>query len=336
MRLGSARLRFIIAVVLYGTFRTRSGILGDFSVHSFAGTSIGITIAVVNAIVLVSGLLLLAAKAKQLPQGEYYPGYDSREFIMLLGALLMAFIGSVVFLGMSMPLLTQLMGRPAAVDTDFYVRTAMPLAIVMLLAVSCALLRGYGQGKVLANGMPLLVLGVIGTACGDAAGGRQMLPLLLAAAALMATGAAVLAKCRNGIRNGGMIAHLGLGLAIFAIVLAGSGSQSHTQEMAVGESYDIFGHEIVFRGQEFAEGLKEKYYVYTVDGREVRALTKLHANGTDAAREPAINKGLGDDVYLAPMPGKENNRLEILPSITEESSQPIMTSVSVKPCIWLL
>ena len=65
-------------------------------------------------------------------------------------------------------------------------------------------------------------------------------------------------------------------------------------------------------------------------------MTKLHANGTDAAREPAINKGLGDDVYLAPMPGKENNRLEILPSITEESSQPIMTSVSVKPCIWLL
>ncbi|MBQ1915502.1 MAG: cytochrome c biogenesis protein CcsA [Selenomonadaceae bacterium] len=415
---------FAYALVLYGTFLTRSGILGDFSVHSFAGTSIGITIAVVNAIVLVSGLLLLAAKAKQLPQGEYYPGYDSREFIMLLGALLMAFIGSVVFLGMSMPLLTQLMGRPAAVDTDFYVRTAMPLAIVMLLAVSCALLRGYGQGKVLANGMPLLVLGVIGTACGYAAGVRQMLPLLLAAAALMAAGAAVLAKCRNGIRNGGMIAHLGLGLAIFAIVLAGSGSQSHTQEMAVGESYDVFGHEIVFRGQEFAEGLKEKYYVYTVDGREVRALTKLHANGTDAAREPAIDKGIGGDVYLAPMPGKENNRLEmvlkqgrmdmdddlayrfdgvsidqqeggrllitaevavtdgekveqaslvmtanadggtsqpvevlggqkrlrltgvaqnqkqirleILPSITEESSQPIMTSVSVKPCIWLL
>jgi|GEM_PF-3970616 len=80
----------------------------------------------------------------------------------------------------------------------------------------------------------------------------------------------------------------------------------------------------------------KKCTVYTVDGREVRALTKLHANGTDAAREPAINKGLGDDVYLAPMPGKENNRLEILPSITEESSQPIMTSVSVKPCIWLL
>ncbi|MBQ1336298.1 MAG: hypothetical protein IIY37_05140 [Selenomonadaceae bacterium] len=37
----------------------------------------------------------------------------------------------------------------------------------------------------------------------------------------------------------------------------------------------------------------KKCTVYTVDGREVRALTKLHANGTDAAWELAIDKGLG-------------------------------------------
>ncbi len=303
---------FAYALVLYGTFLTRSGILGDFSVHSFAGTSIGMTIAVVNGLVLLAGLLLLMVRAKSLPQGEYYPAYGSREFIVLLGSLLLVFISAIIFLGMSMPLFTQLIGKPAAVDTDFYVRTTMPLAIAMLLTISCALLRGYGEGKILAGGMPLITLGIVGAGCGYAAGVRQFMPLLLAAASLMALGATVLSWRRKGINNGGMIAHAGLALSLFAIVLAGSGSQSYSQEMAVGERYEIFGHEVFFVGQEFMESGKEKYYVYQVDGQVVRALTKLRANGEDAAREPAIAKGLGGDVYIAPTPPQDNGRMEMI------------------------
>jgi len=302
---------FAYALVLYGTFLTRSGILGDFSVHSFAGNSIGMTIAVVNALVLVAGLILLLVKAKTLPQGEYYPSYNSREFIMLLGALLMVFLSAIIFLGMSMPLLTQLIGKPAAVDTDFYVRTTMPLGIALLVTIACALLRGYGKEKILSVGKPLLVFALFGAACGFAAGIRQVMPLLLAAAAMVAVGATILAFRQHGISKGGMVAHIGLGLALLAIVLAGSGSQSYSQEMTVGESYRIFGHEIVFQGQEWSEDQLAKYYVYTVDGCQVKALTKLHANGTDAAREPAIDKGIGGDIYLAPTPAQNNSRLEL-------------------------
>ena len=303
---------FAYGLVIYGTFLTRSGILGDFSVHSFAGDSIGLSIALVNAIVLLAGLLLLMAKAGSLPKGEYYPSYDSREFILLLGALLLVFVGVIIFLGMSMPLFTQLIGKPAAVDTDFYVRTTMPLAIVMLLAASCALLRGYGQGRVLASGAPLIVWGLAGAGAAYAAGVRQLLPCLLAAVSLSAVGAAVIAWHKHGLRTGGAVAHIGLGLSCLAFVLAGSGSQSYSQELQVGEKYQIFGHEICYQGQEFADGNKAKYYLYQVDGQAVRALTKLHANGADAAREPAIAKGIGGDVYLAPTPPKDNGRTEMI------------------------
>lgn len=301
---------FAFALVLYGTFLTRSGILGDFSVHSFSGTSIGMTIAVVNALVLVAGLLLLIVKAKTLPQGEYYPGYDSREFMLLLGALLLVFMGVIIFLGMSMPLLTQLVDKPAAVDTDFYVRTTMPLAVAMMLTVSCACLRGYGQGKMVASGMPLVAAGLLGIAGGWAVGIKQLWPLLLAGTAVMGAVASLMAWRRGNMRLGGMTAHLGLGIALLAIVLAGSGSQSYSQEMTVGESYEILGHAVQFKGQEYSADQREKYYVYTVDGQEVRALTKLHANGTDAAREPAIAKGLGGDVYIAPSPAQADGRLQ--------------------------
>ena len=47
---------FTYALVVYGTFLTRSGILGDFSVHSFAGSSIGAALALVDAVILIGGL----------------------------------------------------------------------------------------------------------------------------------------------------------------------------------------------------------------------------------------------------------------------------------------
>lgn len=292
---------FAYAFVLYGTFLTRSGILGDFSVHSFAESNVGLTIALVNAFVLLSGLLLLTWRAKAMPQGELYNAYGSREFLLLLGMLITVFIATIVFLGMSMPLLTQLAGKPAAVDTDFYVRTTLPLAITMMLVLGCACQRHFG-GRVLALGkLPYLAL-VLGMAAALAAGVRQVLPVLLAGAAAMGTAASCRSFRLHGLGLGGAIAHAGLGLGLLAMVLAGSGSQQVSRELAVGEAQDIFGHEIVYQGQEFTGDGTAKYYKYTVDGREVAALTKLHLNGDDAAREPAIDKTLGGDVYLAPTP----------------------------------
>ncbi|SFT60738.1 cytochrome c-type biogenesis protein CcmF [Selenomonas sp. GACV-9] len=303
---------FAFSLVLYGTFLTRSGILGDFSVHSFSGTSIGMTIAVVNAIVLVSGLLLLTVQVNKLPKGEMYPSYDSREFTVLLGALVLVFIAAVIFLGMSMPLLTQLVGKPAAVDTAFYVRTTLPLAVVMMLCLAYACLHRYGAGNKAAAGMPLVVFFLLGAAAAWLAGVHQVMPLVLAGASLLGAAASVLSWQRQALGFGGMVAHAGLGLSLLAIVLAGSGSQSVSKELAVDDPVSLYGHEIVFKGQQFADDMSAKYYIYTVDGREVRALTKLRANGEDAAREPAIDKTLSGDIYIAPTPPKDSGRQELI------------------------
>ncbi len=305
---------FTYSFVLYGTFLTRSGILGDFSVHSFSGTSIGLLIAVVNASVLMAALCQLIWKLKELPQGEIYEGYDNREFLLSLGMLLLVFMAGIIFLGMSMPLLTQLAGKPAAVDTNFYVRTTLPLAVTMLAVLVCCSMRGYG-GRCLLQGqkVKMILAGcfVLGAALALAAGVRGILPLLLAGAALLGVGASVLGYPRSGLRLGGTIAHAGLGLGLLAIVLSCSGSQTLSEEFQAGETKSLLGHEITYRGQDFAEDGKGKAYVYEVDGQEVRALTKLHANGSDAAREPAICRTLTGDIYIAPTPPKETGVEEL-------------------------
>lgn len=302
---------FTFALVIYGTFLTRSGILGDFSVHSFSGTSIGMTLAVVNAIVLIGGLALLAIKAGNLPQGKLYEAHASREFCLLLGALVLVFISAIIFIGMSMPLFTQLIGKPAAVDTDFYVRTTLPLAIAMCLIMAAGCLRYGCQAEKLGKILPAALL-AIGIALAFVAGVHAPGLLVLAAVAILLLGATFVGWHRGMLRLGAVIAHGGVALALFAMVLSGGASQSLSQEFKPGESVTIGGYAVTYKGQLFAEDGTMKFYRYLVDGSEVRAMTKLHKNGEDAAREPAIAHTLFGDIYIAPTPPKGADRMELI------------------------
>ena len=237
---------FTYSLVIYGTFLTRSGILGDFSVHSFAGSNIGMAIALANALVLIGGLAIIFVKAKEFPQGELYKSYGEASFIILLSCLLLIFIATIVWIGMSMPLLTQLVGEAAAVDSDFYVKSISPIALTLAALMIYTFVK-FGR----------------------------MLSL------------------------GGKVAHVGFLAMLAAIVISAQG-ETVTQELQPRAKVLIAGHEVIYEGQVFQEEERQKFYVYTVDGEVVRALTKLHGNGTDAAREPAIMKNFSGDVYIAP------------------------------------
>ena len=124
-------------------------------------------------------------------------------------------------------------------------------------------------------------------------------------------GTGIAAK-ENRLGFGGALAHLGAALALLAMVLAESGGAQVSRPFTVDEPAPLLGHTIVYRGQRFLKDGTGKAYVYTVDGREVTAFTKLHQSGEDAAREPAIDKTLAGDVYIAPAPPEGNGRAELV------------------------
>lgn len=293
---------FSYSFVIYGTFLTRSGILGDFSVHSFGESNVGLTISVLNAIILLGGLFFLAAKAKRLPQGTMYEAYMSREFLVLLGMLFVVFAAAIIFIGMSMPLLTKLANNPAAVDSSFYLRTTMPLAVFIAATMTVSAPTLYGKQKSITKNPFVFAPFFIGAGVAAYVGVGEILPVILAGVALTEIAASIVALKKGGLTLGGMTAHVGVGLSLFAMVVAGSGSQTVAHDFAVGEHAEILGRDIVYNGQEFATDGAKKYYVFAVDGRETKALTKLRKNGEDAAREPAIDKTASGDVYIAPSP----------------------------------
>ncbi|MFN8310656.1 MAG: cytochrome c biogenesis protein CcsA [Chitinophagales bacterium] len=89
----SAFLFYILgfAMVLYSTFLTRSGILGDTSVHAF--TDLGMTgqLLIYMFVFLIPSLVLLFARFRSIPNPEKEEALLSREFWMFIGSLLLLF-----------------------------------------------------------------------------------------------------------------------------------------------------------------------------------------------------------------------------------------------------
>jgi cytochrome c-type biogenesis protein CcmF len=141
------RTNFVLSIlcfimVLYSTFLTRSGVLGDTSVHSFVDPGMWAYWLLLGLIVTFAGFGfgLLLRRMKEMPKIPVEHTIYSREFALFLGAFTICFAAVFITIGTSSPIITNILkGKSAAVDTAFYVKTTLPLGIVI------ALLAGIGQ-----------------------------------------------------------------------------------------------------------------------------------------------------------------------------------------------
>ncbi len=127
-------------LVIYSTFLTRSGILGDVSVHSFVDLGLYNQLLLWIATIGGLGFGLLAWRWRDLPTPATPPAMLSRESLVFTGALLLAVTGGVILLGTSAPILGKLFrDNPSAVPVAFYNTWTLPLAVAI------AFLAGMGQ-----------------------------------------------------------------------------------------------------------------------------------------------------------------------------------------------
>ena len=128
------------AFVVYSTFLTRSGILGDISVHSFVDLGLYNQLLLYILSIVGLGFGMFAWRYRELPRPAVASPTMSREGLIFQGALLLALTGLVISLGTSAPIFGRIFrDNPAAVPISFYSDWTLPLAI------GVALLAGVGQ-----------------------------------------------------------------------------------------------------------------------------------------------------------------------------------------------
>lgn len=94
--------------VLYSTFLTRSGILGDSSVHAF--TEMGLELQLILfmvAFILLPGALYFKRR-KEVAEPEKEESISSREFWMFIGSLVLLFSSGLIIFTTSLPVLNKL------------------------------------------------------------------------------------------------------------------------------------------------------------------------------------------------------------------------------------
>ena len=123
---------FSYLFIIYGTFLTRSGILADFSVHSFADLGITGWLVFILFVFLAGSTGVFLSRLNIFPKGEPIRGLLRPPTLLACSVILLVLSGVVVAAGTSAPLITPLWGKPSQVDIPFYVNTQIPLYILLL------------------------------------------------------------------------------------------------------------------------------------------------------------------------------------------------------------
>ena len=141
--LSSAFILIIVTflLILYSTFLTRSGILGDTSVHAFTDLGMRGQLIIYMVFFVVLGVALMFKNRKALKSSNDEDHLSSREFWMFMGMLILIISAVQISITTSIPVINKVFGTkmaPPADAIDFYNSWQVPLAavIALLMAIS--------------------------------------------------------------------------------------------------------------------------------------------------------------------------------------------------------
>jgi cytochrome c-type biogenesis protein CcmF len=105
-------------LILYSTFLTRSGILGDTSVHAFTDLGMNTQLLVFLLIFVIPAFTIFAIRYKSIPSIAKEEETSSREFWMFIGSLVLFLAGMVIIAKTSTPVANKLFGTNIAPPED--------------------------------------------------------------------------------------------------------------------------------------------------------------------------------------------------------------------------
>jgi cytochrome c-type biogenesis protein CcmF len=262
-------------LTILGTFMTRSGVFN--SVHSFTQSSIGPTILIFLAAVLVFSVVLLSFRIDSLEAEGKLDSAVSREGMFLVNNLFFVVLTFTVLVGTCFPLIVEAVkGKQMSVGRPYFDAMVVPVgtALLFLLGVGPALPWGKASKKEIQSSLlPPLITGAIVMAIGLALGVRNVwtvLTLLFGGYAAHVTmaqmwlpfrqrvkrgdaigPALVDAQLRRGRRRfGGYIVHAGAVIVFVAIAVSSTMRTQQEVTLTRGQSTTFAGYTVTYLGSE--------------------------------------------------------------------------------------
>ncbi|MBI2619959.1 MAG: cytochrome c biogenesis protein CcsA [Ignavibacteriales bacterium] len=307
--------------VLYSTFLTRSGVLGETSVHSFVDPGMWVYWLLLGWMIVFAalGFGLLFIRSRAMPVKPVEHSIFSREFALFLGAFALTFVAIFVTIGTSSPIITTLMkGKASAVEMSYYVKTNLPLgiAIAFLSGLGQLLWWKHSQEKsVLRSTLPSIVIAGATTLLMAVFATEEVMILIFAFCSVFSLAANT--QVGYGIYRGnpkfigGSVAHVGVALLCLGFITSERYDDTKTVSLERNKPVEALGYTMTYVG--YAPIDRERF------GFNV----ELEKNGTrhtvtptmyfseftrGLMRHPDLLNFLSRDLYLAPLSLEEEQK----------------------------
>jgi cytochrome c-type biogenesis protein CcmF len=248
--------------ILYSTFLTRTGILGDTSVHAFtdAGKAINVMILLFLASFTLPSLGLFLASSKKMPSIQKEESTNSREFWMFIGSLVFFLAAMFIIAKTSVPVYNKVFGtkiaQPENVEFSYN-------KVIILVAIIIGLLSAVTQyfkykktdsSYILKKiALPTVVAAIVTALLavfypltyykmGAGFLGAAYVALFATIYSVIANGMYIWTGLNGKLKAaGGSIAHLGFALMIAGILISSSNKQVISSSSANGINLQISG-----------------------------------------------------------------------------------------------
>lgn len=324
------RTNFILVIaafvaVLYSTFLTRSGVLGDTSVHSFVEPGYFVYILLLFFLLsfIALGLWLLIRRLPDIKSVTRQTGTfhaSSREFLLAIGSGFIVASAAVITLGTSYPIIAELIGKPkVAIESNFYNTIHLPLIGLILLINGISLIASWSKtdGKKVTRDLFIIAaIAILLSLSGYMLGlFVSVITTLVAAAALVG----LIINLRHVIRLiiakkpiaiGTFVSHAGLAILTIGIIIFAQQQASVHLRLVEGIPSAAFGYTFTLLGKEQVERHltdREKYsYLIAVEknGEERIAYPVVYYSDFNKRQAPFLEPGIirypSNDLYIAP------------------------------------
>lgn len=220
-------------LVLYATFLTRSGILGNASVHSFTDLGLSGQLLIYLLVFVAVSVVLAASKWKFIPSDEKEASIYTKEFWLFMGATVLCLAAFQVIATTSIPVYTKILESFGKITN-----LALPADQIahynkfqVWFFVAICLLTGVGQymwwrkieakkwDALITPGIITLLISAGLIAFGSMKNPVYMALLVASVFALVTNGSILIGVIRGNYRfSGGAIAHIGMALMLLGIL----------------------------------------------------------------------------------------------------------------------
>ncbi len=316
-----ARTNLILCIltyvlVLYSTFLTRSGVLGDASVHSFVdpGRLVYLFLVLFIGTFIVVGFGMITYRWKSLSENiKDEESFLARELALFTAAIVLIASATIVLVGTSAPIFGH------AVDTFFYNEMHLPLAIIIMFLNGISLLikwKSSNLNEVIKKSIYAATGSVIFTLAVIIFGGvSEILIILLSLAASFAlfVNLDIAIKIVRGNKKmlGAYVSHIGIAVFILGVIGSAVYGRQVDVDLVKDEPQEAFGYKMVFTGYHPIDNNTK--YAFNIDitknnnNYNVKPIMYISEFNNSLMREPAILTLLTQDLYVSPLGYDEGN-----------------------------